>query len=531
VLNLNLYCLLAAMGLAFLLSLALTPLLRDLAGRVGLVDGPDGRRKHQQRPIPRAGGIAIFIATIGAIFGASQIGFKELNEQFQRTSLLWSLLGAAAVIVIVGLIDDYRGLRGRHKLIGQFCAVSVLVFSGDLSISEVSLFGQHLYVGAFGLVLTYAWMIGIINAINLIDGMDGLLGLIGAIVCMTLAVIAMYSGNLYAAVVAVALAGSIIGFLCFNLPPASVYLGDCGSMLIGLVVGALSIQGKLKGGAAMALAAPIAVLILPILDTTAAIARRKLTGRSIYTTDRGHLHHCLLSSGMNRSVVLILVGVFGLITSAGAVATIVLHNDLYAVAAALVVVVLLIATRLFGYAELVLAKEKVRALFLLLWNGNHSDRSHQTKVRLQGSVQWQGIWDDLTTAAMENNLRSLCLNVNAPALNEGYHAQWNRFSSAVSDEEASDWSADVPICLGGRVIGRLSAVGMFDVEPTWVKLQHLAEIVQRTEQQVELLTETHAVQSRAPAAVGAPSLIKTIGAAASAVVVIVVIAITLNSKP
>jgi UDP-GlcNAc:undecaprenyl-phosphate GlcNAc-1-phosphate transferase len=525
VLDLDLYCLFAAMGLAFLLSLILTPLLRELAGRVGLVDGPDGRRKHQQRPIPRAGGIAIFIATIGAIFGASQIGFKDLNEQFQSTSKLWSLLGAAVVIVIVGLIDDYRGLRGRHKLIGQFCAVTVLVYFGDLSIPQVSLFGKHVDAGIFGVVLTYAWMIGIINAINLIDGMDGLLGLIGAIVCISLAVIAMspQCGNPYVAIVAVALAGSIIGFLCFNLPPASVYLGDCGSMLIGLVVGALSIQAKLKGSTAMVLAAPIAVLILPILDTTAAILRRKLTGRSIYTTDRGHLHHCLLSSGMNRPVILILVGVFGLITSAGAVASIVLHNDLYAVAAALGVAVLLIATRLFGYAELVLAKEKVRALFLLLWNGDHSDRSHQTRVRLQGSVQWQGIWDDLTTAAMQNNLRSLCLNVNAPALHEGYHARWDRFSSAVSDQEASDWSADVPISLGGKVIGRLTAVGMFDAEPIWIKLQNLGELVQRTEQQVELLTETHAVQATAPATVGAAAPIKTIGAAASAVVVIAIL--------
>ncbi len=503
----KLYCLFAAMGLAFLLSLILTPLLRDLAARVGLVDAPDGRRKHQQRPIPRAGGLAIFIASLLAILGASQFGFKDLNEQLQQTSQLWSLLAAAVVIVIVGLIDDYRGLRGRHKLIGQFCAVTVLVYFGDLSIYQVSLFGKQLDMGIYGLVLTYIWMIGIINAINLIDGMDGLLGLIGAIVCLSLAVIALHAGNLYVAVVAMALAGSIIGFLCFNLPPASVYLGDCGSMLIGLVVGALSIQGRLNRTTALALAAPIAVLILPILDTTAAIARRKLTGRSIYTTDRGHLHHCLLSSGMNRPVILIVVGLFGLITSAGAVASTILGNDLYAVAAALVVVVLLIATRLFGYAELVLAKEKVRALFLLLWNGNHSDRSHQTRVRLQGSVQWQGIWDDLTTAAMQNNLRSLCLNVNAPALNEGYHAQWNRFSSAVSDEEANDWSADVPISLGGKVIGRLSAVGMFDTEPIWIKLQHLGEIVRRTEQQVELLTESHGSRSKAPAAVGAPALV------------------------
>ncbi len=360
--NIDIYCLLTTLGLAFMLSLVLTPIFRDLAARVGLVDAPDGRRKHQKQAIPRAGGIAIFVAAVGAVLGLTQFGFN-LSDMLDAEPRLFSLFGACAIIVVVGLIDDYRGLRGRHKLIGQFLAISFLVYHGDLTIQHFSILGQAIDLGPLGIVVTYLWMIGIINAINLIDGMDGLLGLVGIIVCVSLAVVAAIIGNSYVAIVAVALGGALIGFLCFNLPPASVYLGDCGSMLIGLILGTLSVQGSMKGPTAMALAVPVTMLILPIIDTLAAIARRKLTGRSIYTTDRGHLHHCLLRNGLNRPLVLALVALLGMIAAAGAVATTLLGTDFYSIAAAFVVVVILVSTRLFGHAEYSLVKGKV-----VLWS-------------------------------------------------------------------------------------------------------------------------------------------------------------------
>jgi UDP-GlcNAc:undecaprenyl-phosphate/decaprenyl-phosphate GlcNAc-1-phosphate transferase len=486
VFDIDIYCMLTALGLAFMLSLLLTPLCRDLSARCGLVDAPDGRRKHQQRAVPRGGGLAVFIAGVGGVLSLTQFGFDF--HEFIADQRLLSLFAAASVIVAVGLVDDYLGLCGRYKLVGQFLAVSVLIASGHLTIEQFSLFGWYLNLGPFGIILSYLWMIGIINAINLIDGMDGLLGVVGILVCLSLALVSAITGNSYVAIVSVSLAGALIGFLCFNLPPASVYLGDCGSMLIGLVVGALSIQGATKGPTAMALAVPISILILPILDTTAAITRRKLTGRSIYTTDRGHLHHCLLRS-MNRPLVLGLVGVLGLIASAGAVATTLLRNDLYSITAVAIVAITLIATRLFGHAEYMLVREKIRALAALSWNGNRTGRSHQLEVRLQGSVRWQGIWEELTAAAFRYNFKTLCLDVNAPAMHEGYHARWDRFGARVSDEQSQDWRADVPICLNDRVIGRLTAVGLCDAEPIWSKLQQLAEIVRATEEHVHQLTE------------------------------------------
>ncbi len=510
-LDLDVYSLLTVLGLAFMLSLVLTPVLRDLAARIGLVDSPDGRRKHQKLPIPKAGGLAVFIATTLGILGLSMYGFSFPNLVSSEPRLA-SLFGAACIIVVVGLLDDLYGLRGRHKLVGQFIAVSYLVYFEHLSIQQFSLFGMPIDLGNFGIVLTYLWMIGIINAINLIDGMDGLLGLIGIVVCLSLAAVAGLIGNGYVAVVSIALAGALMGFLCFNLPPANVYLGDCGSMLIGLVLGALSIQGSMKGPTAMALAVPITMLTLPILDTLAAIARRKLTGRSIYTTDRGHLHHSLLRAGLNRAMVLVLVAVLGLVASAGAIASTLLQNDLYSFAAALIIVITLIGTRLFGHAEYTLVREKIRALAANAMNGSREGRSHQSQVRLQGSVRWQGIWEELTAVAFRRNFRSLCLDVNAPAMHEGYHARWDRFGSTGSHEEKTDWRADLPITLGGKVIGRLTAIGLLDSEPIWVKLQQLAEMVRTTEINVHRLTEQLAV-AKPPAAQPVPVFVTAVTAA------------------
>jgi len=480
-------------GLAFLVAVILTPVFRDMAGWIGLVDRPDGRRKHQAQAIPRAGGLAVFIAMFAGIAGLGLIGF-DLREIFEVEPRLGSLLGAASIIAAVGFLDDAWGLRGRHKLLGQFLAISLMVFHGHLNIDSISLFGVQIEMGQFGVVIVYAWMIGIINAINLIDGMDGLLGLIGILVCLCLAVIAVMIGNAYVAVVTLALAGALAGFLCFNLPPATVYMGDCGSMLIGLVIGSLAIQGSMKGPTAMTLAVPIAILILPLLDTLAAIARRKLTGRSIYTTDRGHLHHCLLRSGMRPPVVLMLVLILGLITSTGAIATIVYRNDIYAFSAAAIVVVLLMATRLFGHAEFMLAKGKITAFLTGMRHRGRADHSHQLEVRLQGSVKWQAVWEDLIAAALRHQLRAVWLNVNAPALHENYHARWDRFGTQNHEDEPQEWKAEMPITVNGQVIGRVTAIGVCTNVPIWIVLQHLAEMIKNTIRQVQNLTD-HSTQS------------------------------------
>src|SRR5205807_323940 len=209
------------------------------------------------------------------------------------------LAAAACVIAAVGVLDDYRGLRGRHKVAGQLLAVGIVMACG-VWFRSVSLFGPPTELSWWiAYPLTAFWLLGAINSLNLIDGMDGLLGSVGGIICASLAVMAFLNAQYQASIIAIALAGSLVGFLWYNFPPASIFLGDCGSMLIGLVVGVLAIESSLKGPATVALAVPAALLVIPIFDTSTAILRRTLTGRSIFTTDRGHLHHCLQGRGLS----------------------------------------------------------------------------------------------------------------------------------------------------------------------------------------------------------------------------------------
>ena len=333
------------------------------------------------------------------------------------------------MICLVGLIDDVRGLRGRHKLLGQLIAVSIILASGTV-VRSVPLFEWEVDLGYLAIPFTMFWLLGTINSLNLIDGMDGLLGSVGVILCLGMAVLAAASGHAPAAAVSVALAGDLLAFLCFNLPPASIFLGDCGSMLVGLVVGVLAIQSSLKGPAIVALADPTALLTIPILDTLAAITRRKLTGRSLYSTDRGHIHHCPAPRLSVRGVVLLVSGLCSLLVL-GALASLALNNELFAVLAALIVVGLLVVLRLFGYVELILLRENLYALVALLTRSPVRSQAHQLQVRLQGSADWPELWHSMLVSAQKMKLSSLCLDVNAPALHEGYHARWDRY---VADE-------------------------------------------------------------------------------------------------
>lgn len=194
--------------------------------------------------------------------------------------------------------------------------------------------------------------------------MDGLLGTVGVIVAVTIAAMSYTLGHYLVTAAAGVLAGAICGFLFFNLPPARVFLGDCGSMLIGLVLGVLAIRSSLKGATSVMLAVPLALLILPILDTGAAIARRTLTGRNIFTTDRGHLHHCLQRYGMSPRVTLLLVAGLSLLAGLGAMLSLALQNEVFAIAAAMVVAGILIISRLFGFAEVVLIKKRIGSLLV-----------------------------------------------------------------------------------------------------------------------------------------------------------------------
>ena len=479
------------LGVSFGTCLLVTPVLCALASRCGLVDHPDGRRKLQVRPIPLAGGIAVLVATaasLGAVLGWSETARAAFVGQAHN---LLGLSLAALTICAVGVADDLGRLRGRHKFAGQLLAVAIVICFG-LEVQTIYLFDWKVELGLLSVPFTVFWLLGAINSLNLIDGMDGLLSSVGLIICLAVAAMAALGGRWEAVYLAIPLAGALLAFLCFNFPPASAFLGDAGSMLIGLVVGVLAIQSSLKGPVAFALAAPLAILTIPAFDTAAAIVRRKLTGRSIYSTDRGHLHHCLLRRGLSSRRVLLCVSGCCLLTVLGALASLVFKNESLAILVSLTVIASLIATRLFGYAEFLLIKKRLAKALGSFVRLRRGDRTRHTEVHLQGSADWKSLVSALESRAFDLNLNRVRLSVNAPALHESYHAEWDRF-----DEDEAEtvclWRADIPLAIQGQSGGRLEVTGYRDAEPIWKKIAAITQLIEEFEVVMPLPPRTNGV--------------------------------------
>jgi UDP-GlcNAc:undecaprenyl-phosphate GlcNAc-1-phosphate transferase len=433
-------------------------------------------------PIPLAGGPAILLSVLATLALLVLAPGLWPDHLLQQGPGLLGLLLAGLLICALGVMDDCGRLRGRHKLLGQIAAAGVTVCFG-VQVRAVTVFGSEVQLGLLSVPFTLFLLVGAINSLNLLDGMDGLLGSVGLVISLTTAAMALLTGQALAACVALALAGALLGFLRHNLPPASIFLGDSGSMLIGLIVGVLAIQTSLKGPATIILAAPTALLAVPILDTTAAIVRRKLTGRSIYMTDRGHLHHCLLRRGFTRGRVLLLVVCCCLVTGAGALASVALQNELLALLSALAVVGMLVLTGLFGRAELALVRHCVQSLGGSFLRGPAGAQGRETEVRLQGCLDWNELWRGVSSGGRRLNLKTICLDVNVPALFEGYHARWDRPDPS-GPEEAPVWRAEIPLVIPSGAIGRIEAVGYQDDEPVWEKIATLAELARRFETRV-----------------------------------------------
>jgi UDP-GlcNAc:undecaprenyl-phosphate GlcNAc-1-phosphate transferase len=464
--------LLAIIGISFGVGVVLVPLARRLALGCNLVDRPDARRKLHGRVIPVAGGLAVLASTCLVVTAALLIP-GDLQQALLADSGCWlGLLLASVWLAALGVLDDFNLLRGRHKLLGQVGAVCIVMGFGT-TIERLGIFGWEVDLGNLALPFTLLWLLGAINALNLIDGMDGMLGCVGLIITLAMAGMALLGGHWAAACVAVALAGSLLAFLCYNFPPASVFMGDAGSMAVGLAIGVLGIKTSLKGPATVALIAPTVVLTIPFFDTFAAIVRRKLTGRSIYTTDRGHLHHCLLSRGFSAPAVLGWVALFCLMAAAGALASIMVKNELVAVCALVTVTAILITTRLFGYAEFLLVKRRFK-WFLLSFLQTRG-QSQEIEVHLHGKAAWKALKDVVTARGFDLNLQSVRLNVSAPALHEEYTSQWHRFDE---DLDCPCWRVDLPLSLDGRFVGHLDVSGYLDADPVWAKVAELTRLVE-----------------------------------------------------
>lgn len=293
---------------AFLFSIAssfmLTPQIRAFALKRGIVDRPRGRRVHEV-PVPMLGGVGIYLSFLAACVIFARIDRNTIG-----------LLLGGAIIVAVGVWDDICELNPRTKLCGQIAAAVVLVLFGVKIEFVTNPLGGMIYLGPMSIPLTIIWLVAFMNVVNFIDGLDGLASGISAIGAGAMAFAAFQTGQMQLVIMSMALAGSALGFLYYNFNPASIFMGDAGAMFLGFAIAGISAMGALKTPATLALAVPVLVMGVPILDTVFVIFKRVRQGVPISTGDKEHVHHRLLAMGMTqREAVLTIYAVSGLLAA------------------------------------------------------------------------------------------------------------------------------------------------------------------------------------------------------------------------
>lgn len=337
--------------LAAVISFGMTPLVRRLAIKWNAIDVPKDARRIHKKPIPRMGGLAVYISFIIVMV----INIFILNLDKGKVIQLVGIMIGATVIVIGGIIDDIKDLKPWQKMCFQITACIIVILSGveiKVLTNPFSTGNTFLKLSLWiGIPFTIIWIFGITNSINLIDGLDGLAAGVSLIFCITIFVIAIIFSRENAMYMAIILGGGILGFLPYNFNPASIFIGDTGSQLLGFLLATMSIEGAIKSAAAFTIVVPILALGLPIYDTLFAIIRRKVNGKPIMQGDRGHLHHRLLDMGFSQRQAVIIMYLISAILGVLAIFATQLSSQVSYVLLIIVIIIFLIAGWKYGFFE------------------------------------------------------------------------------------------------------------------------------------------------------------------------------------
>ncbi len=337
--------------ISFLSAVIMTRLVIVISRRLDILDRPDGYRKVHLSAVPRLGGLAVFVAFCTPLValmlmpGLSMVS-RNLLEVQPRT---WGLLLGAGLTVALGLADDILDLPAGRKLAGQIIIASIVYFFG-FSIGAVSNpFGSPLQLGIFSFPITIFWFVGCMNAVNLLDGLDGLAAGMTLFVSVTLFLVSLHFGNFLGMLLMAALSGAVLGFLLYNFPPARIFLGDSGSMLLGFLIAGISLIGaSRKAEAAVALFVPIVALGLPILDTTIAIVRRWYRKLPVSTPDREHIHHMLVAMGYSQQRAVLFLYLVCVLLGAAALVVTFARSEVVLVMVAALAVIAFVVIRIFS---------------------------------------------------------------------------------------------------------------------------------------------------------------------------------------
>ena len=440
----------------FALAALLTKLGADIycriAPRFGFVDKPDVTRKLHEKPIPVGGGIVVFCVTLLLVLTLTLLFGYSLKSPLLTLNTLFPLFIAASIIVCIGLIDDKRGMRGKTKLLFQILASSVVIFFAG-AYSEVAAFGMTFQLGHLFYPLGILWLVGMINSVNLLDGADGVASTVGFFMTVTAGVIALVIGYKVLFFVALIISGSLLGFFLCNRPPAKVYLGDTGSMLIGLFVAVLLMRTCVSGNYVINVVPPLAVALIPALDSLFAVTRRVNSGRSIFTPDRGHLHHRLQEKfGKGYRV----LGVLSLLILPGciaAIAGVVYSNDWIPLFVVLGLMGIAVATGVFGREELKLVTLRIVNQLKKRFRVKSYDDLGEV-FHFQGNGPWQDLWKDFIPSLKAIDCTKVHLDINMPFLHEDYSSEWENM--ALRGQTVIHLTCSLPLVYERRQIGKLS---------------------------------------------------------------------------
>lgn len=432
--------------LAVSASYFLTAVAKVVARRTRMLDHPDGRRKSQSVPVPLLGGVAVYISLVTTVVvGHWVYRWKWLVIDAEQGLFVPMLLISAGLFCAVGLWDDRVSLRPRTKLLLQIVACLPFVIWGR-SVESLHLFDWRIGMGLLGSIFTVFWLVSCSNVINLVDGLDGLAGTIGLIVCAAVAGLCDMQGLWGPLALSLVFAGALFGFLLHNWPPASIYLGDSGSLTIGFVIGALAIESSMKKATGFALAIPLVLVSVPVFDTFMAIVRRKLNGRGIGEADRGHIHHYLQDRGLSRAQSLLVISALCVAMAAVTLVSAYFQNDLLALGLCLILLVLVIVGRVFGYDETILFFRYIQAMSTLLagTSGVLKTQLVVDRIARSNGVQPISYWNEITEyvrAMGGTHLDFVCWDER----NDGVvcHLRWAAdagpaVSGAVEDQQVSD---------------------------------------------------------------------------------------------
>jgi UDP-GlcNAc:undecaprenyl-phosphate GlcNAc-1-phosphate transferase len=446
--------LILSLGLfAFVFSLALTPLVRDTFRKLGVMDEPDGTRKIHTAAVPRVGGIAIALSYLAAFGVVLALPFSYRAAVWRALPDVWMLFVAAGIVFATGLVDDLFGLRPWQKLSGQLLAASIAYAAGV----QIHIFPGHPFELWWSIPLSIVWLIGCANAFNLIDGLDGLAAGVGLFATITVLLAAFAHHNLELALVTMPLFGCLLGFLRYNFNPASVFLGDCGSLLVGFLLGCFGVLWSQKSATLLGMTAPLMAMSIPLLDVLLSVARRFLRHQRIFGADRRHIHHQLLNRGLTpRRVAVLLYLICGVAATFSLVQNAV-HNEFAGLILVLFCLAAWIGIQHLGYTEFATVRQLLfKGAFRRMIDGQTRLQQFEQELTQAGTLE--ACWTVIRVASGSFGFHQVRLSLRGRIYEEGTPSRTPAWQIRIPlpDGQYANFNRDImadldPVILGAFV--------------------------------------------------------------------------------